>query len=270
MSTSEKEIPKSSEQSQSSEDQNQNSNQETSPTEEEVLDRDNLDPATKVYLESLENVLRDQRRTISDLSTRVTDVSTKLDKKEEVVADPDENRKLYFEDPVSTISQIIQKEIREQVKPLRDYVDGLRSTSKLDQAKNKIKSDSRFKDIWGSDIDEIVDSAFANGRNEPSEENVVGVVVQAIGMRTLTGRTSSKTTTKTEDKTVTTPPNIRPNNPAPIRTTVEDSNKPSRELTESEKRIARMNGLSDKDYLDWLDVPADKVIHSGISKKKES
>ena len=192
---------------------------------------------------------------------------------------PDE----FWKNPAQHIRELIKEETTRAVKPLYDFKDRFEARSAYDTLKDRFRSDPRYKEIFPK-IEGAVDQLLS--RAEKIDENIMNTAVLsaagalALGMIPQPGATAGNqpATPQTpanpntpaaptpgapvQRSDLVTPPHLRPSGAAQ-HTTDEPAGRKV-ELTELQKRLARENGMTEQQYVDWLELPADKVTTAKI------
>lgn len=221
---------------------------------------------------------REQDRRLKEFDTRIKGIETPPTPK----PSDEEMDERFWKQPGKSMREMIREELQATVKPLNEEISRLRGASVYDQMKEKLKGE--YSDIWGQiepGIDDFIRNATAQG-NELNQDlvNIAALTMSGALYRgqlrdPATGqpikpsapRDGSPTPPAAEEeRKVTTPAHLRPSAPKiPGR---EPPAKETRELSENERRLARERGWTDAQYLDWLDVPPEQVVHSDIGRKK--
>jgi hypothetical protein len=188
---------------------------------------------------------------------------------------PDQARERFFNDPLGVLQEQqnnIKKELQETVKPLLEFAQSFKRESAYEGAKTKVKQNPMVAAQWDPAIESFMDQAVSSGQVNTDEQTLLGVAIQAIGLKAVgmlpgsqpqQSNNPTPTPTPTPTNVTHNPPNIRPSAPpAPNRT---QQNRP-RQLTELEKRLAREQGMTEAQYLDWLAVDATEVVDATIGK----
>lgn len=190
---------------------------------------------------------------------------------------PKADRNAIFERP----REIIRDEINKAIAPILDLVSGFKSESAAEQYVRKYAADPRFRQYWPV-IEPHVRNGLANTKGEITDQTVMGIVLATIGAYQaglLPGATPPQNNNnnpppnnnlppnRVAQLEMNTPPHLRPSAP-PIADP--DANKPPkrRALTENEKHLARIKGMSDDKYLDFLEMSSARVV--GPNKAKVS
>lgn len=161
----------------------------------------------------------------------------------------EEQSREFFERPLD----LIRSEIDRSVKPLNDFVAKAKRDSDYAALKTQMRADPRFTRL--SEIETDFDAMMASSPLEPN--TMIGAYYAVLGMAVATGKLTATPTPKEDPPpptpTLTTPPHLRPTNntpaPAPTKTA-------TRQLTENEKRVARLNRMTDEEYLKELEGPS--------------
>jgi len=245
------------------------------------------DSSTKVTVNLQNQAIIEKLR---ELDTRTQEAERKLkeaaDKAPEKTVD--EKTKLFFNDPVTTIQEMLNK----TVKPLIEFRDEFKAGTEYDRVKNEFKNDPRFKDFLAKPGIEVqVDKLME--KNQPTRNDFLGVLLGLRGGIEMglvpkpegydgkkedgdnkedkkpSGTEGDNKETKVRTEI---PPHLRPSSsPAPKG---DDKEKPLRELNESEERLRIENKLTKREFIELTDEvgPADVVgwqTEAERNKKKE-
>lgn len=235
------------------------------------------------YYDQLEETVRDQGRHISVMTKQLeqqTQVQSPPAPAFEIPDDPEERRTKYFEDPFGTTQGIVESTVKQQMdealKPLINFVQGFQTNTRLDQTFNRYKDHPK----WGPYLEDPAISGAVKQvmakvpADENYDNNFLAAVVNSIGLKQAgligdaqpTPVTSNQPTPSNGDNAVTSPPHLRPTgSPTPRGS----ENQPKRrDLTEAEARLARERNMSKDQFLDWIELPPDQVVHSTIGKEE--
>lgn len=233
--------------------------------------------ATPEYIRALEDQLREQNRTIQALANRETAPAPA--QPAPPPEDPDEARQRFYNEPHNEVRRIIKAELDESIAPLRDFVTSFRQSSVYDNLKTKFKSDPAYRALGHHLNDATIESAVDEIMQQVPEKNDTAMqqaIIHALGLKAagvLTAKPAAngeppvntrsavdtpQPSTQPGGRSVPQPAHFRPSNPNPPR----PSAPARRQLTELERRVARERGMSDEQYLNWLELPADAVVHA--------
>lgn len=229
------------------------------------------------YASLLEEQTRSQQQTISRLSTQPAPATPQPPAQPQLT--PEQRKARFYTDPDMVITEVVRRELHETIRPLQEFVQSFRGGTELDRILTKFKQNPRLASQIDGGIESAVKQMFENSSVEVTEEMVQAALLQVIGARAAglipagNGGGGALAPTPPPTPTPTSqpggsvqPPHMRPSNP--VGTAPAGTKTPSRQLTELEKRIARERGMSDADYLAWLEVPADQVVASSIGRPK--
>jgi hypothetical protein len=184
----------------------------------------------------------------------------------------------FWRDPMSIVDTL-KEELKKTVEPINQYISGQRTETQYDRMKGELKT--QFNDVWPhieSEVDRFVEAAAQAG-NEVNAQllNVAALAATGAYHRGLLQGGNgaplpppappAPTPTPPAQPRVdmTTPPHLRPSAPTPPGH--EQPQKPQvRELSENEKRLARERNMTPEQFLGWLEVPPDQVVHSKIGR----
>jgi len=218
-------------------------------------------PENQDLIRIYDQVLAERERDNRQLQERIQKLEAE---KSAPPADPTADRNAIFERP----REIIRDEVNKAIAPLIDAVSVFRNDSLADQYLRKYANDPRFRDVWPI-IEPHIRNAMGNIRGEINDQAVMTLVLGAIGAYHAGFITDSRpkppaspTPTPPNNSTtrldMNTPPHLRPSAPPVADPTPAKPKR--RELTENEKRLARMKGMSDDKYLDYLEMPSNRVV----------
>jgi hypothetical protein len=243
------------------------SNQQNQPTDVEArlrqIEEENNN--LKNYRRLLEEQLGVQNRTIQQYQNQPPTAQQQQVEED----DPTE----FFKKPQSEISGIIQREVREAVAPLMEFVQGYRATAEIDKKINHFKSVPELAGKIDGVIENHLRQIFSQPGAQLNDETFKLAVFSTLGMRAagMLGDSNpaptQQPTQPVQENKMTVPPHIRPTNPAAAKLPAGGTNK---QPTEIEKKIMRMNGFKDyNEYLQWMDMKASDVAFTDLGQKKE-
>lgn len=170
----------------------------------------------------------------------------------------DEQKNRFFNEPMN----VIREEINRSVAPLLEFTKKFNQQNVYTELKGRYKNDPRFAQIFPQ-IEATVDSIMAN--SEVNEQNMYAAILSAIGMLTTglipggapntTSTPTAPTTSQTPKPPVTTPAHLRPTAPA----APQKQKAPVRQLTENERRLARMHGMTPEQYIAYMELDSTQV-----------
>lgn len=231
------------------------------------------------YIEALEATLREQAQSLkaqNEAIARLNEQATVGTRESNRQYDPENDRVKFLSDPRSIVREevaTLKGDLEQTVKPLLDFVQEFRGQNTATRIKSKVANDPRFSSFAkDKHIDAYVDQALASvpAGTQISEALVTQAYVAAIGAQTAgfipkeSGSTNTPPSPSNPRPPVTNPPYIPPSSAAPPRRAAGEDN--LRDLTENEERMRRERNMTKKDFLAWLDTPADQVVNTKIGK----
>lgn len=232
-------------------------------------------PNLSVY----EDLLRDNNRRMREQETEIQRLreerESKLNQREPLTAAD------MLNDPEKFLSRI-SEEVQKQVKPLHEFRQQFESTNKLEQLKSKFRKDPKFRDVFDY-AEAMLDEGMA--RTEPTEGNMRAMLLAikgaiAVGdiqipqsnnrsLEVANNEQNNSQTSRGESRSnMNIPAHLRPSAPnAPVNKS--NQNGQTRKLNELEKRIARERGMTDGEYITWLEMDPREVPFSREGLKKE-
>lgn len=193
------------------------------------------------------SLMRQQMKEMQDLNKALID---RLDKRDETPREKVTGAQ-FLEDPMSKIEEMLDKKLAKAVAPLQEHF--VRSTQR--DAYNDIKDGMKTR--FGAkfkEVEHIVDGIMKGSGNAINESNVLGAFAAARGsleLGILTSDNSRPTTGRDVPKTTEIPPNHVPSLP---KTPGGKKEADVRQLTESEKFLARRMNLSEDKYRELQDA----------------
>jgi hypothetical protein len=178
-----------------------------------------------------------------------------------------------IDDSSLTPEQLISREVKKSVQPLLDEFSQFRLANQQTQyqvIKNQFRQLPQISPYF-TQLEPYIDQEMQG--KEPTVQNLHAATAKVIGMAMLQSNPQQNNQqpqfqqqppqqNQNPNQNPMLPPQVRPSNPpAPTRN---GPNKPNRQLTELEKRVAREQGLSEEQYLEWLDVDPAQVVKSRI------
>lgn len=222
--------------------------------------------------------------TIRAQNERIAQLEAQLNKRGNEPPPPppkskEELRQEFYDDPVGATQRVIRDELRESIEPLRDFVKTFRGQSRVDQLLDAAKRNPKFATHWGPKLEQYVRSQLEQVDLSTFTEQAFNfLILSAIGLKasgfiTEDAALSNNPPTPNTPVAGNPPPYFRPSatppaGPAP------DPNAPSRPLTELELRVLREYNnthprkMTEKEFLDWQNVPANEVATSRIGRAK--
>lgn len=238
------------------------------PTVEQVQNTPQTTGPTNNF-SALEAVIREQSNRIQQLLESQSQPSQPTP----VPVDPEKQKVDFFNKPHDVVREIVQAELRSAIQPLQEFVQGFRAESTYDKLKNAFRNDSRFQPYWDAAVESAVDSVMLSGKVEVNTANMQSAIIQAIGLKNLgmlpgatapsVNQPGTATPVQPNNQNMVNPPHLRPSSPPPPSN---NPRQPVRQLTENERRLARENHMTDQEYLDWIEVPPQGVVTSGIGR----
>lgn len=227
------------------------------------------------YVRLLEEQVREQNRIIQETINRQSQPTAP-----EPTPDPEELKQRFYSDPYNTMREAINQELATAIAPLREFVAQLKGNTEYDKLKSRFSVMPQFAAIFQNpDAVAALDQIMAQA--DKTDQNMQAALVQVAGLMSLGALPGSNgghqpapapapqfaqqqpRPTNQQGATVPNPPYMRPSGaPRPGA----QAPTTTRKLTELEKRLAREAGMSEADYLKWLETPANKVIDSDIGK----
>lgn len=168
----------------------------------------------------------------------------------------------FFEKPLTNTKELIKSELQQQLAPMYDFINNFQQTSRYDTIKRGIKAQNpAIAGLLTPDIEPYVDQAMSG--IAPTEQNLIGVILQvkgaqAAGLLTTAPQTTQTTVNNPITTTVTQPPtqqapnltvpaHLRPSAPPAPKLDTSD-NQPKRPLSENERRLMREWGMTEEEY----------------------
>lgn len=214
------------------------------------------------YVSLLENTVREQG---TALNRNATPPATQQQAPPEAEVSDEQ----YWQNPTGVLRRMID----ESLKPFREDLTQTRAVSVVEQLRNELPDYDRYAPL----IDNMLTQQGITDRSNP---NLLKFTYFAIRGQeaTMGGGTNTPAPSNQNQQTAMNGSQSQPqqgaNSPPPAPPQHRPSNSPlpqqrggqtqKRQLTESEKRIAREMGQTDEQYLAWLEVPADEVVSSKI------
>lgn len=228
-------------------------------------------PYDKLSPDQMRRMLELQQATIRETGGKLTEATTELQglkaRMDKLEAPPkptiDDENKEFFKNPAGIQKRqldALREDLQTSIQPLRDFVKEMKGGTQLEKIKSKFRADPRYaKVLDGGAMEAYVDQALQN-QSEINEATVMSAVFAVAGMAS-TGALEVPEVKPAEPKPNPNPnpapaaggdsPSLRPSSP-PAPTPTQPEGK-KRELTETEKRLARAYGQSDEEYLAGLE-----------------
>jgi hypothetical protein len=227
------------------------------------------------YVSVLEETLREQNRIIQGLQNQSTAPTPAP------APSAEDLKTQFYNDPVNTTRSIVEEALNRTIAPLNDFVRGLRiEGSPYDRLMSKFRADARFAPVL-QDPHVLAAVERIMGAAELNEVNMQSAIVHAMGLKSMgllgtiveapagtpapTPAPAPAAPTPTPSTVL--PPHVRPS-AAPTPAGANGGQPRARQLTETEKRLARENRMTDEQYLKWLETPADEVAVADFDKPK--
>lgn len=160
----------------------------------------------------------------------------------------DSNKSEYWENPVKVIREVIAEEQQTQIKPLVDYVQQQRNEQAYQSLKQTVRNHPQFP--YFNQVESAIDQMIYGFVNQGGQVNV-GVIqqayVNAVGIAFNSGQLSLPTQV---EKPRVIPPSIPSSAPNVPGRGEPDTTNYDAQLTETERKIARLNGMTAKEFLD--------------------
>lgn len=246
-----------------------------SPSPKEPSAQDRLIAAQEAALRETNAQLQAAARQNAELTQRLRDFDGRIKRVEHPEVPIEDRNEAFWKNPVGTIQELVQSELKKTVDPLNEFRKEVQGQTAYDRMKANLKTE--YTDIWPqieSTVDDFVQKAAAAG-NEVTPQLLSVAALTASGAHYRgqlkpspipTPAPPAPPTLSASGADIVTPPHLRPSAP-PIP--VPGNDKPeARPLNENERRLARERGWSDQQYLDWLIVPPEEVVHSRIGRKE--
>lgn len=224
-------------------------------------------------LQIQQNNLREEARKREEQEKRLKALEEKLTASTQ--PPPGDKNKEFWQDPMT----VIRRELGEQIKPIMDIASGIQKKDEYTVVKERFKADPRFKDFMAQPgMEATVDKLMSN--NPPTDAAMYSVILGIRGAQEF-GEFPKPTPApapKPGDPPVapgkpaydTIPPHLRPSPPpGPEPDKTKESH---RDLDENERRLCREWGMTEEEYLQWIDEEASKVptTRIGIKEKPKS
>jgi len=226
-----------------------------------------------------EQVLREQQQELTRLRQTQRGIETRVQAIESPAPSREDFNRQFWQDPMSIVDTL-KAELAKTVEPINQYISGQRTETQYDRLKIELKS--QFSDVWPHierEVDRFVEAAAGAG-NEVNAQllNVAALAATGAFHRGLLGDNSSLSPAPPAPPAptppaspaqpradMTTPPHLRPSAPTPPGHE-QPQKPPTRELSENEKRLARERSMTPEQFLSWIEVPPDQVVHSKIGR----
>lgn len=222
---------------------------EVQTEEEEVTIETPVTPTPNIdeIKTSYNQLFQDQQAEIRRLQAQVSAPPAPVQR------DLEQDKQLLFDDP----RRLLREEIAEQNKPIMDFMNSFQRQQSIDMFKSQMRNDAMGRFKYLDKVSDFFDRAV-QGLNIVNADSVVAAYNLALGNYVSNGGNLIENTAPSippANPNVPIPPHIRP--AAPIREVSSRATKPV--LTEAERKIARINNMSDEDFVKFRDMPASQV-----------
>jgi hypothetical protein len=229
-------------------------------------------PPAKSYTEE------DLKRTHDLYGSALQEAEGKRKDLEKQLEDANRNRQAPIDDSNLSPEQLIERHVAKSVKPLLDEFSQFRQSQQAttyQTLKNQFRTMPNLAPYF-TQMEPYIDQDMQG--KEPTAKNLQDTIARVIGLAMMQGSTGQNNNQPNNNQPQNNPqnnqpqnqntpnnmlpPHVRPSNPPPPNR--QNGGKVYRQLTELEKRVAREQGKTPEQYLDWLDVPPDQVVNSRI------
>jgi len=223
-------------------------------------------------VEASDRALKDMHAQNTKLARDVQTMSEKISTLGPPPPTAEEADKEFWKTPTKSLAEMEARMRTQLIEEMRNTINPLlvqHAVSAKEMALSKMQT--QYADVWDA-IEPTVRQFIANAEASGTEisENVVSVATMAAAgayYRGMLGTTPPSTPAPAPVTTTVTPPHLRPTPPS---APTEGTKKPVRQLTENERRLARERGMTEEQYIDWLEVPSDSVVKATIGKESAS
>jgi len=161
----------------------------------------------------------------------------------------------FWEDPAKEIKSMIQEQMEETIKPFREDLQANKTNSAWAVMANRHADFAEYKPLVETLLTRM-------GISEPDEAVLEMIYHTAVGIQTKSAgapETPTAADPPAEETNRRNPPPQHAPSSHPVSTEREKG--PSRELTESEREVARIQGFkTDEEYLAWLEIDETQVL----------
>jgi hypothetical protein len=190
-------------------------------------------------------VLAEQTQLTQKALSEIKSIKDQLNTKPELTAK--ESSEQFFANP----GRMISDEIAKQLAPLNETRKQMERDNKYGTLKLQMKRDPRFTALQNANVEAALDQLVAD-HNEFNVQLIVRDYYTALGTVAASGDFSATPPAPATPPTpptpaVITPPHLRPSSPPPRDTS--RAAVPTRELTENERKLARLYGMTDAEYV---------------------
>lgn len=244
--------------------QSQNDSGTQNPDDQQPTSTTNNPPVPAIdadYVKRLESALEQNNRLIQDLMNRSSTPTPPEPPKPEPI-DEEKDRELYFADPPRWHREQLDKRLKETIAPIQEFIDGVKSTDTLTTAINEFKEHPNFKPQWDDSVERAVRTQLASvPAGKITKQVIQHAVINAIGLKAVGALGNTPTPPSNpeprNENVPTPPPNVRPSNPSAPRNTPSNAEP---KLDENERRMARENKQTAKEFVFWRDLPPNKLM----------
>lgn len=215
-------------------------------------------------------MIRDSTRAVQELRTELGEIRERTAPPGPSQTEQDQR---FWKEPTKVITELIQGEMKRTVDPINARLQRSDSETALDRAKTNLKA--RFGEDYAA-MEPLIDQFVANAaeRGVAIDDAVLQTAaITAYGSvqfdRKMNPKPAAPVLAPTpEPVKPVTPPHARPST-AQIPGREAPAAATTREFTENERRLMRERKMTEQQYVEWLDVPADQVVHSQKIMKPE-
>lgn len=227
---------------------------------------------------SQDALLREQQQELARLRQSQRGLEGRVQAIETPPPSREDQNARFWKDPVGVVGDLINSELKKTVDPINQMLHAGRAETEYDRMKKDLKG--QFEAEWPyieGEIDRFVTAAAEAGNKiTPELLNVAALASTGAMARGLLPGPSNiapapsngqppVTPPQAPRNDMTTPPHLRPSAP-PAPSNERGQPTQRRELSENERRLARERNMSPEQFLDWLEVPPDQVVHSQIGR----
>lgn len=206
----------------------------------------------EAYVKLLENTVQSQSRNLNELTERQNAPAPQ--------PEPELSKDDFFDDPVASMRETIRRELREAVGPINQEIENMRMQGSVNSAWQQVAAKFDDFDQYRPAIE-----AMLNARNVPPSQITPSVIeslyYSALGYFSKHGGGPSpapQAQAPVQPPRPNVPPQHRPS-PAPM-----PNQRPvKRQLTEEERRLASVWGMSEDEYRNMQDADIESVVGGG-------
>lgn len=234
----------------------------------------NQEPVTPLIDQAA--ILGEMRKLAEDnrkLNARIEELS------KPAAVDPKLANDQFWKSPATALQEATDKitaQLTETVRPLIDFKNRMEASDTYTTLKTRIKaSNPKIAEFLSDPGAEAALDQILKGRPTINEQDIIGGIAGVAGAMQLgmipgAAPKANGTPVSTAKVDVTTlPPHLRPS-AAPGPTREADPNKPERELTENERRLARESNMTEVEFLSLQKMHPLDVIKPKPAPKKEA